>query len=384
MLASNSSFVLGARVGAGKYSYSVNPSAFPGADVFALLAQLKVTFVDSAIQPTMILTTNTRSVKIRKLEFKTRNLSFKTEEFCINENFVLKMMKFASWEVSSSPIVWENLYNGEVYDDRLSPPADWATPAGVAASASALASDSKKSPEETEESAGWVLAEVVALPDGAEATLSARLFPPIRVTEVVPPSSNGSMQIAPHSFMFDLGNNFAGVAKITFGASFPFTSVRPGDTMTVVCTEYLAVASVAGGEADMYNQQDMYIFSGMEKAADSYAPAFVYHGFRYIRVDFNSSSLPSGLKLSDFTAEGLYMHSDVERHGIVSVGDGVSDEGATLDAIHKIVLQTQRDNIHSLPTDCPQREKRGWMGECNENAVCGFPVKNDDFMLTKC
>ena len=40
--------------------------------------------------------------------------------------------------------------------------------------------------------------------------------------------------------------------------------------------------------------------------------------------------------------------SDVERHGIVSVGDGMSDddEGATLDAIHKAVLQTQRDNIH--------------------------------------
>ena len=30
----------------------------------------------------------------------------------------------------------------------------------------------------------------------------------------------------------------------------------------------------------MYNQQDLYIFSGKEAPDDSYAPTFVYHGFR--------------------------------------------------------------------------------------------------------
>ena len=34
----------------------------------------------------------------------------------------------------------------------------------------------------------------------------------------------------------------------------------------------------------------------------------------------------------------------------------------TLDAIHKSVLRTQLANLYSLPTDCPTREKRGWMG----------------------
>ena len=50
-------------------------------------------------------------------------------------------------------------------------------------------------------------------------------------------------------------------------------------------------------------------------------------------------------------------HSDIERHGHVSFV-GASAEGAVLDAVHKMVVQTQRDNIHSIPTDCPQREKR--------------------------
>jgi hypothetical protein len=46
---------------------------------------------------------------------------------------------------------------------------------------------------------------------GADATLSARLFPPMRVTEVVAPIN--ATQIAPHSFVYDLGNNFAGASS---------------------------------------------------------------------------------------------------------------------------------------------------------------------------
>ena len=108
----------------------------------------------------------------------------------------------------------------------------------------------------------------------------------------------------------------------------------------------------------------MYIASGHEQPGDSYAPTFVYHGFRYIRVDLVPSSDPAegstaGLELAlgDLSVHGLYMHSDIERHGHVSFV-GASAEGAVLDAVHKMVVQTQRDNIHSIPTDCPQREKR--------------------------
>ena len=110
--------------------------------------------------------------------------------------------------------------------------------------------------------------------------------------------------------------------------------------------------------ADLYNQQDLYIFNGKERVGDSYAPTFVYHGFRYIRVDL---SVPAGhpvlpaLRRNSLAATGLYMHSDVKQHGSVSVGDELSDEGKTLDVIHKMIVQTQRDNIHSVPTDCPQR-----------------------------
>ena len=73
-------------------------------------------------------------------------------------------------------------------------------------------------------------------------------------------------RIAPRSFLYDLGNNFAGVARVSFKSK---PAAKAGDEMTVVCTEYVSVASVPRGPADMYNQQDLYIFSGTEQAGDS-------------------------------------------------------------------------------------------------------------------
>ena len=103
-----------------------------------------------------------------------------------------------------------------------------------------------------------------------------------------------------------------------------------------------------------------------------YAPTFVYHGFRYIRVDNFGGGKEEAL---DATV-GLYMHSDVEQHGKITINNSTS-EGQILDTIHKSVIQTQRDNIHSIPTDCPQREKRGWMGDAQwtaEEATLNFDM----------
>ena len=56
-------------------------------------------------------------------------------------------------------------------------------------------------------------------------------------------------------------------------------------------------------------------------------------------------------------AEGLFMHSDVANHGNVSIDDSTA-EGRILAAVHASVVQTQACNVYSIPTDCPQREKR--------------------------
>jgi alpha-L-rhamnosidase len=40
-----------------------------------------------------------------------------------------------------------------------------------------------------------------------------------------------------------------------------------------------------------------------------------------------------------------------------------------LNAIHHITLYAQKSNLHSIPTDCPTREKRGWMGDAQVSST---------------
>jgi hypothetical protein len=55
-----------------------------------------------------------------------------------------------------------------------------------------------------------------------------------------------------------------------------------------------------------------YVFSGEETDSSVYRATFVYHGFRYVRVDNYpiTSSCPN--------VTGLFMHSDVTPHGALS------------------------------------------------------------------
>ena len=136
-----------------------------------------------------------------------------------------------------------------------------------------------------------------------------------------------------------------------------------------------------GGPPDVYGQQDRYIFSGEETAGDTWAPAFIYHGFRYIRLDFSNTSAAKTFALGmSVSVTGLWMHSDVARHGrfTAASGEHATEEGERLQAIQNMIVQTQRDNLHSVPTDCPQREKRGWMGDAQVRARAALRVLRCD------
>jgi len=79
--------------------------------------------------------------------------------------------------------------------------------------------------------------------------------------------------------------------------------------------------------------------------------SFTYHGFRYVELE----GYP-GTPGFD-TLEAQYVHSAVKRTGEIQLSSNLLNE------IQRGVVETQESNLHSIPTDCPQREKRGWMGD---------------------
>ena len=145
------------------------------------------------------------------------------------------------------------------------------------------------------------------------------------------------------------------------------------------------------GDWNSANQTDEYIISAGE--AVDYTPYFTAHGFRYvalmIRPPTTPVRTPSGLQAeataSEFEGEQAkyefswrpsletltshFLHTDVAEVGhlqlvdVPAQGTGSFGTANILGKLHRATRYSQLSNLFSVPTDCPQRERRGWLAD---------------------
>lgn len=248
-----------------------------------------------------------------------------------------------SFRVSDSPILFNDLRCGEIYDARCEQ-AGWNT----------LAFDDSK----------WGFAQKSDPPRGRPVLNGAD--PVVVGQEILP------VAILPQEegFVYDFGVNTAGVCRLTVSGS-------AGQTITLEHAETLtedgvfdptSVRTLDGWDylpLD-FAQKDTYICSG--QGVESYVPAFTYHGFRYVLVKGIAAeqATPSLLTL-------LEVHSDLKERGGFECADAVANQ------IQQIVRRSTLANFVFFPTDCPQREKNGWMGDAavsTEHTLLNLAAEN--------
>ena len=105
----------------------------------------------------------------------------------------------------------------------------------------------------------------------------------------------------------------------------------------------------------------------------TYTPTFTYHGYRFAAVAV-AEVLPGGgaraLPVSSWpiavTAEAHRASTDLSQLWTeLRMGVG----GSLLQSIFDATLGSHVAQLWSIPTDCPQREKRGWMGDAGVSAA---------------
>jgi alpha-L-rhamnosidase len=97
-------------------------------------------------------------------------------------------------------------------------------------------------------------------------------------------------------------------------------------------------------------------------------PHFTYHGFQYVRVE----GLRQKPRLEDLVA--VPVHTVLEPAGSFQCSDPL------LNRIHAMCVRTYVNNLHGIPTDCPQREKAGWMLDgYNASTVGMWNFRSDTF-----
>ena len=185
----------------------------------------------------------------------------------------------------------------------------------------------------------WSPAERVSIPSGK---LQGATTPNMKVVKKIEPKSVTKVG---NKYILDMGQNMAGWVRMTVPA------LKSGDTVKMRFAELLQ----DNGELYVANLRDArvtdtYVSNGTDKGR-SWAPVFVYHGFRYVEV----TGYPNP-RVEDF------------------VGEVVSDEmeslsqfetsNATLNKIFNNAWWGILGNYKGMPIDCPQRnERQPWLGD---------------------
>ena len=237
-----------------------------------------------------------------------------------------------SWQTAPGPVLFSCVYDGEKYGATQERPG-WDRPGAV---------------EE-----GWRPAHLVDAPGGA---LVSHLMPPIRVVEHLRPVTVTSPK--PGAHIFDLGQNFAGWARLTAkgprGTKVQLRyaeDLRPDGSLDVTSNEHAAAT-------------DTYVMKG--EGVEVYEPRFTFHGFRYVEV----TGYPGQPRLEDLL--GCVVHTDCESTGSFTCGNEL------INRIHRATRWSQRGNLMGYPMDCPQRDERlGWFGDAlvsMEEAMFNFEM----------
>ncbi|WP_336775924.1 family 78 glycoside hydrolase catalytic domain [Paenibacillus sp. MMO-58] len=225
-----------------------------------------------------------------------------------------------SWKCSSGPIVFNNIFYGEIYDARLEQPG-WN--------------------DQGFDDSSWEQARLVRSPKGQ---LTAQMSPRDKKISTLKPISCAEPQ--PHTYIFDFGQNFSGWVRIRMQGD-------TGQQVTLKFAENLsadgALDTLSCGGDDQI-QSDTYIMKG--EGIEQYEPRFVWHGFRYVEV----TGYPGVPNLTDL--EGIVVHASVEPTGEFSCSDPL------LNQVQSAYRWSQLTNMHGgVPSDCPHRERLGYTGD---------------------
>jgi alpha-L-rhamnosidase len=237
----------------------------------------------------------------------------------------------SSWRTTGGPTTFSHVYAGEEYDARLAQ-AGWDAP---------RFEDSK-----------WAAATETQGPGGQLRDISCSA-PSIRTFEVF--KQVGVKKLTPTTQIYDMGQNAAIMPNIKVkGPAGSAIRIVPAE---LIKPDGSPERSSFGSTAKTRYWQ--YTLAGTGQS-ENWFPKFFYHGARYLEVDAipapGSDELP--------TLESI--ESVVVQSSSAPIGQ-FSCSSDLFNRIHTLVRWAQRSNMMSVMTDCPHREKLGWLEEDHLN-----------------
>jgi hypothetical protein len=224
-----------------------------------------------------------------------------------------------SWKTAPGPITYTSIYGGEDYDARLEQPGWDRT--GF--------DDSRWKP--------------VAVVKGPGGKLQPETIPPIKLFQRYDPVK--VTHPAPGVAVYDLGEDLAGWPEIA-------VSGKRGDKVKLIPGELLDahgfVTQASANGTPEAQTSFTYVLKG--GGVERWHPRFTYYGFRYVEV---KETGPTRAKIVHL--DGRFLHDAVQVDGQFHTSDELFNR------IHTLIERAMLSNMVSILTDCPHREKLGWL-----------------------
>ena len=261
------------------------------------------------------------------------------------------------WEATTGgPVVYASLFQGQVTDARKRlDGAVWHPAEEMVLEGHVSDATFGQTAPRTDEYDDWQLVRQEDPSPGVFTVLTAR----------------GVTEVRPGVFVYDMGQNFAGIPSITMrglreGQQLRF---RYAEVLYPDMPEYrgnagmLMLENIRGAMA-----QDIYIASGA--AEELFEPHFTQHGYRYLEI--------TGVEQAPAPA-------DVKGLVISSVRELTAHYECSNPLVNRLwenVKWSMLANFISIPTDCPQRNERmGWSGDLSVfSRTATYLADVDDFL----
>ena len=221
-----------------------------------------------------------------------------------------RLVSDTSWQWAESPVTFNSIYGGEDYDARLEP--------------------------------HWL---PVLLTSGPKGQLTPQQAAPVRIMERYPVKQTLKRQ-GDSLLVLDMGQNLSGYPEITVsGRRGQQLKLTPGETLTADGL----VNQKQTGRPHYYT----YILKGEgQEAGDQrheevWHPRFSYYSFRYLQVEGDIDVLKK--------VESCFVYNSAPRTATFECSN------PRINQTHQLIDRAIRSNWQSVWTDCPAREKLGWL-----------------------
>lgn len=233
----------------------------------------------------------------------------------------------SSWKYAKSPIVFNTLFGGEDYDARLEQNG-WDAPGF----------DEKQWNE-------------VVIQDAPKGKLTAQSAPSVKVIDTF--GVKEVKAINDSTYVLDMGQNLSGFPEFK-------AKGKKGQKLRIWAGEKLRDDGQIsqGGSGKPYYFE--YTFKG--DGIVEWKPNFSYYGYQYLQIEQANykeekiKDLPTVLEINS-----LFVSNSTAVAGTFSCSNEIFNKA------HHLINAAVKSNFHAVFTDCPHREKLGWLEETHLN-----------------